>query len=120
MTARISNAFDFRALARACASAAADHKGRDIVGLDVRRLSSVTDYFILATGNTEPHVTAIREAVESAALELGLRPIHLEGRSGTGWQVLDFGGGGVPVFQPAARKFYGLDRLWADAKALKL
>ncbi len=113
-------AFDFRALARACAEAAADHKGRDIVGLDVRRVSTVTDYFILATGNTEPHVTAIREAVESAALAMGLRPVHMEGRAGTGWQVLDYGGVVVHVFQPAARNFYGLDRLWADARALKL
>lgn len=103
---------------RAAAQALADHKARDVVVLDLRRLSDATDFFVIATGTSDTHVRSSAERVTEALREHGLRPHHVEGLPQGRWALLDFVDFVVHVFHPSLRDFYQLERLWADAPAL--
>jgi ribosome-associated protein len=92
-------------------------KGMDIVLLDVEGLFVLSDVFVIATGTSRPHVQSLAEHVAEKMLEeLGLKPLRSEGKAEAEWVLLDFGDVIVHVFQAAAREFYGLERLWADAE----
>lgn len=106
---------DTVSLARAAADALADKKGSDIVLLDVGDLIHITDLFVIVTGTSRPHVKTLAEHVEEKLKELGRRPLRDEGLQEAEWVLLDYGDFLVHVFQPAARQYYGLERLWGDA-----
>lgn len=81
-------------------------------------MKAVTDFFVLATGKTDVQVRAIAGSVE-ARMELeGMRPLHRDGGPASGWQALDYGGVIVHLFLPDSRAFYGLERIWADARVV--
>lgn len=95
-----------------------EHKGNDVAVLDVKKLSSVTDYFILATGLSPPHIKALADETLRAMRAEGVR---CRGQSGTAeslWIALDFIDVVVHVFSPETRSFYALDELWSDAERL--
>lgn len=96
-----------------------DKKGIDLQVLKIGDLSIVADYFVLATGNSNTHVRALAEEVEDMMTKAGKEPLHIEGRS-TGWVVLDYGSAVVHIFQPEAREYYNLERLWADAEPVDI
>src|SRR5690606_1195506 len=103
------------ALARA-AELAFDRKARDLVVLDLREISSATDFFLIASGTSDLHVRAIADhIVEELRKEQGIRPDHVEGLRGGRWILIDYIDFVVHVFHPAARDFYQLERLWGDA-----
>lgn len=102
------------------AEAAADKKASDIAVLDVHSILVVTDFFVIATGNTDRQVKVIADEVEARLKAAGLRPIGREGEREATWVLLDFGEVIVHVFQPAERDFYRLEHLWADAPRLAL
>lgn len=103
-------------LAARAVDAAADRKARDIVVLDLRSVSSVAEFFVLCTGDSELHIRAIVNAVDEQVQEAcGEAPWHTEGADRRQWVVLDYVDTVVHVFNEEKRSFYGLERLWGDA-----
>jgi ribosome-associated protein len=92
-----------------------DRKALDVSLLDLRDLSGATDFFLIATGRSDTHVTAIADNLVDEMRRAGMRPVGVEGMRGGRWVLVDFVDFVVHVFHPAAREFYQLERLWADA-----
>ena len=90
-----------------------DLKALEPVVLDVRSLSSVMDWLIVASGTSSRHVKSLSDSVIMKAKEQGVRPIGVEGERVGEWVLVDFGDVVVHVMQPAARSFYDLERLWS-------
>jgi ribosome-associated protein len=111
---------DSRKLASLCRTLADNKKAEDIVILDVRELSSVTDYFVLASGNSEPHLRAIvDEIIEKLRDEFGLRPRAVDGTFQAAWVVLDYFDVIVHVMREDVRQRYDLETLWGDAPRVR-
>lgn len=94
-------------------------KADDVVILDVRKVSSATDYLVICSGNSVPHLKAVGEEILRQAREAGLRTKRQEGYPQSRWVVLDFGDVMVHVFHPDLREHYDLEHLWGDAKRVK-
>ena len=90
-----------------------DLKGHDIVKLDVRDLTSVTDYMVVASGTSSRHVKALADAVAEKSKAAGHRPSGIEGEAGNEWVLLDLGDALVHVMLPRVREFYNLEKLWS-------
>ena len=90
-----------------------DLKALEPVTLDVRELSSVTDYLLVACGTSSRHVKSLAENVLMKAKASGVRPLGVEGELTGDWVLVDFGDVVVHVMQPATRSFYDLERLWS-------
>ncbi|MGH7973493.1 MAG: ribosome silencing factor [Limisphaerales bacterium] len=111
---------DSRKLALLCRDLADNRKAEDIVILDVRDLSSVTDYFVIASGTSEPHLRAIVEEItDKLRDEHSLRARAVDGTLPTAWVVLDFFDVIVHVMRQDVRERYDLETLWGDAPRLK-
>ena len=111
---------DSRKLALLCRELADNKKAEDITILDVRKLSSVTDYFVLASGTSEPHLRAIvDEITDRLREEHGVRAHAVDGTLKTAWVVLDYFDVIVHVMHAETRRHYDLEGLWGDAKAIK-
>lgn len=111
---------DSRKLALLCRSLAENRKAEDIVILDVRELSSVTDYFVLASGTSEPHLRAIiDEITDNLRDEYSLRPRAVDGTFQAAWIVLDFFDVIVHVMRKDVRERYDLETLWGDAPRIR-
>jgi ribosome-associated protein len=112
---------DSKKLAELCRSFADNKKAENIVILDVRDLSSVTDYFVIASGTSEPHLRAIvDEITDRLRDEHDLRPLRKEGSMQGAWVVLDFFDVIVHVMRSDTRVRYDLEGLWGDAARVKL
>ena len=98
-----------------CARVAADNKGRDVVVLDMRGITPIYDYLVLATGSSRRQMHAIAEEVDAALREVGDRRRGIEGYEASRWIVQDYGDVVVHVFDAEAREYYSLEDLWADA-----
>ena len=92
-----------------------DMKAKDIVVLDVRGISSVTDYFVIASGTSARHVDALGEEVKLKLKEAGVRPTHVDGATSGSWVLLDYFTVMVHVFHHETREFYNLEGLWDEA-----
>ena len=90
-----------------------DLKAVDPKILDVRGISSVMDYLVVASGNSSRHVKSLANNVVIKAKEAGWPPIGVEGENAADWVLVDLGDVVVHVMQPAARSFYDLERLWS-------
>ena len=90
-----------------------DLKGVNIVQLDVRELTDVMDYLVLASGSSNRHVKALAENVTDEAKKSGMRPLGVEGQDSAEWVLVDFGDVVVHIMLPATRDFYDLERLWS-------
>ena len=111
---------DSKKLAQLCLDYADNRKAEDIVILDLRKLSTVTDYFVICSGTSEPHLRAISEEItDQLRDEHGLRPRAIDGTLQTAWLVLDYFDVIVHVMKPDAREKYDLEALWSDAPKLK-
>jgi ribosome-associated protein len=107
-------------LALLCRELADNKKAENIVVLDVRKVSSVTDYFVIASGTSQPHLRAIVEEISGTLRdEHDMRPSRSEGATGGNWVVLDYFDVIIHVMHAETRKHYDLEGLWGDAKALK-
>ena len=95
-------------------------KGMDIKLLRINKISSLADYFLICTGTSNTHVKTLCDYAEYTLEELGEPMLGREGHRGNSWVLLDFGSIVVHVFTEEARKFYDLERLWADAEVVDL
>jgi ribosome-associated protein len=108
-----------RDLARQIAVAALEKKAGDLLILDLRKLETITDFFVICTGDVDQHVRAIAIHVEDAVRRtLGQRVFHREGMDGLNWVLLDYVDVVVHIFKPSFRAFYRLDELWSDAEII--
>jgi len=102
------------ALAQQIAEIALNKKARNIAILNLQPLTSITDYFVICTGEVDQHVKAIVDEID-----LKLRPIerpwHIEGYQHLSWVLMDYVNVVVHVFNPEARAYFNLEKLWADA-----
>lgn len=111
---------DSRKLALLCRELADNKKAEDIVILDVRELSSVTDYFVIASGSSEPHLRAIVEEISHRLEEEHqIRPRAVDGTLQTAWVVLDYFDVIIHVMRQDVRERYDLETLWGDAPRVK-
>ena len=107
-------------LAIAVTKALDEKKGMDIKLLKIDKVSSLADYFLICTGTSNTHVKTLCDFAEYTLEQLGEKMLGREGHRGNSWELLDFGSVVVHVFTDEARKFYDLERLWADAEFVDL
>ncbi|KAB2657648.1 MAG: ribosome silencing factor [Verrucomicrobia bacterium] len=111
---------DSRKLAQRCRDLAENRKAENVVVLDVRKLSTVTDYFVVATGTSEPHLRAIQDEIVSRLRdEDGIHPNSTDGSPQTSWLVMDFFDVIVHVMRPETRAKYDLEGLWGEAPRVR-
>lgn len=110
-----NNASDLPGQVRRAAELALERRSKEVVALDLREISSATDFFVIGSGTSDIQVKAIAEHVMDELRKEGHRPEHVEGKSGGTWVLLDYIDFVVHVFHEAAREFYQLDLLWGDA-----
>ena len=96
-------------------------KGEDIVVLDLRKVTSIADYFVIATGNSNVHVKAIADEVrERLKRDDRVLPWHVEGEEGQKWILVDFVNVVVHIFDRETRKYYDIEKLYEDAESRKI
>lgn len=106
------------ALAQRAAQIALDNKAQDVVLLDLRGVSDMTDFFIIASGTSDTAVRSIGQHVLEEMKKEGTPATHVEGIEKGRWVLLDYVDFVVHVFHPTLRNFYQLERLWADAEQI--
>ena len=111
---------DSRKLAVLCRDLAENRKADNVVVLDVRKISSITDYFVIVSGTSEPHLRAISdEIIDKLHDEHGIKPRAVDGTLQTNWLVLDFFDVIVHVMRDEVRERYDLEGLWGDAPKVR-
>ncbi len=109
-----------RKLALLCRKLADDKKAENITILDVREVSSVTDYFVIASGTSEPHLRAVVDEITDRLREdFGLRPRAVDGTLRAAWVVLDYFDVIIHIMRQDVRERYDLETLWGDAPRLR-
>ncbi len=115
MEGALTTPLDASALAHKIVDVASEKKAADIVLLDLSGLTTITDYFVICSGQSERQVQAVAEAIVEASEEAGRAPIGVEGSSASRWVLVDLGDVIAHVFTPDERAYYRLERLWGDA-----
>ena len=90
-------------------------KGEKLVVLDLRGISSFTDYFVIMHGNSTRQNLALHESIEKELKKEKIMPLSIEGKGGAEWILMDYGSFIVHVFSEKAREYYSLEKLWGDA-----
>jgi ribosome-associated protein len=103
-------------IAQLAATAAEEKKAQDVTVLDIRGLSVFADYFVICHGNSQTQVQAIATAIKEKLLENNVELKGMEGYQDARWVLMDLGDVVVHVFHKDDREFYGLERLWGDAR----
>jgi len=98
-----------------CARVAEDNKARDVVVLDMRKVTPIFDFLILATGSSRRQIHTLAEEIDAAIQAEGEKRLSIEGYDASRWVVQDYGDIVVHVFDPETRRYYALEELWADA-----
>jgi ribosome-associated protein len=101
-----------------CARVAADNKARDVVVLDMRGITPLYDFLVLATGTSRRQIHTLAEEIDAALRAEGDRRLNIEGYQESRWVVQDYGDVVVHVFDPDTRTYYDVEELWADAPRL--
>jgi ribosome-associated protein len=108
------------ALAQRAAQVALDMRANDVVLLDLRGVTDMTDFFLVASGTSDTHARAVGEHIMAELKKEGFPANHVEGLEQGRWVLLDFVDFVVHIFHPTLRNFYQLERLWADAEQVPL
>ncbi len=109
------------ALARLCADGALDKKAGNVVILDMREISSFTDFFVIVSGTSDPQLKAIASSIRGKVRDAtGLRPIAEDGIPGSQWVIVDYGSVIVHIFHEEKRGVYALETLWNDARRIDI
>jgi ribosome-associated protein len=117
VTTRAAQRQILSSLERACISArvAADNKARDVVVLDMRAITPLYDFFVLANGSSRRQIHTITEEIDAALHREGDKRLAIEGYEASSWVVQDYGDVMVHVFEPDKREYYAIEDLYADA-----
>ena len=107
-------------LAQRAAELAWEKKGNDIVILDVKKLTDVTDYFVIISGESEPHVKALSDYLEEKLEQEENKVWHREGYSNLNWVLLDYVDVVIHIFKDQTRQYYQLEKLWGDARIIRI
>jgi len=107
-------------IAQTIAKIADDKKAKDIVVLDLKKLSAFTDYFVICSGASDRQVKTIAGAIEIELKKKDIRPLGMEGYQTGHWVLVDYGDVVAHVFYDEERHYYQLEKLWADAPQLKI
>lgn len=97
-----------------------EKKGENIIVMDLRRVTSITDYYVICSGTVEQHIKAIKDNLIDKLSEKGIHYWHIEGELANTWVLIDYVDVVVHIFHPLARDYYKLEKLWADAKQEKI
>ncbi len=97
------------------AEAADSKKAFDILILDLRRLTYITDYFVICSGSNITQVSAIADWIGQSLARAGVQPLHIEGQADSSWVLMDYGDVVVHIFEEQTRLYYALDKLWGEA-----
>lgn len=111
---------DSKAKAKAIALASLEKKSSDVLVLQVEHLTSISDYLVICSGESERQVRAIADHIESICSEEQVRPLSIEGRGTSLWVLIDFGDVITHIFRSDIREHYGLEKLWHDAPRIPL
>ena len=95
-----------------------DKKGEDIKVIDIQEISTLADYFIIATGDNINHVHSIADNVEEQLSKIKMNPKQIEGYQNANWVLMDYGNVVIHIFDRESRAFYNLDNIWKDGKIL--
>jgi ribosome-associated protein len=101
--------------AQKCAEAADDKKAFDILILDLRKLTYITDYFVICSGSNTTQVSAISDWIGQTLAKSGVHPSHIEGQAESQWVLMDYGDVVVHIFDEQTRIYYALEKLWSEA-----
>lgn len=112
------DAIEAATLARQIAATASDALASDIIVLDIQPISTIAEYFVIASADNVRHLRAMNEAITQQLRDEGVRPTRTEGVPESGWVVLDYGSVIVHLFTVEQREFYDLEELWSDANRL--
>ncbi len=102
------------------AQAADDKKASDILILDLRGLTYITDYFVICSGSNPAQIGAVADWIEQTLAKTGVHPSHIEGQAEASWVLMDYGDVVVHIFDEQARVYYNLEKLWGDAPRVPL
>lgn len=105
-------------MANIAVEALKDKKARDIRLLDISEITTLADYFIIATGTSTTHVQSLADEIEEKLDKSGYKLHHKEGFRSGRWILVDYGNIVIHVFHDEERKFYNLERIWVDAKSI--
>ena len=108
-----------RELALAAAAAARNKKALDIIILELGELTVIADYFVICSGESTTQVRTIAESIERELARTGNAPIGREGIRFSHWVLLDYGNVIIHIFEKETRAYYGLEKLWMDAKTIE-
>jgi len=97
-----------------------DRKGFNILGLDLRGQSTMTDYYLIAEGSVDRHVKALASSITDRLEKLGIKAAHVEGEAIGDWIVIDYVDFIIHLFTPATREKYKLEQLWNQSKIVDL
>jgi ribosome-associated protein len=98
-----------------CARETSQFKGMDLILLDVRGLTSFTDYFLICSGKSSRQVQGIADNLEASLANMGIKPLGIEGRPEGHWILMDYADVVIHIFYEPVRYFYDLESLWSDA-----
>ena len=120
MTKKKKPVEDSQQIASQIADLMLEKKAIDIQILDVRGLTTLTDFFVICTSESQPQSRAICNHIEDEMLETGIKPWHKEGIEKLDWVLVDFVNIVAQIFSRESREYYDFERLWGDAKVTKV
>ena len=95
-----------------------EHLANDIKVIDIRHLTTISEYFVIADAKNDNQMKALQEAVEESLGKAGINPERIEGNRSEHWILMDFGEFVVHIFSREDREFYNIERIWSDGKML--
>ena len=109
---------DAREIAKIASEALADKKASDIKVIDIKNISVIADYFVLADGDNQNQLQAMQSAVDEALYKAGIHAKQVEGNNNSTWILMDYGDIIVHIFSKEDRLFYDLERIWRDGTVI--
>lgn len=110
--------YDASTIAREVVDVAVDKKASDVTLIDIHRATTLADYFVIATGNSDRQIRAVSNAIQDHMDETGVQLFNVEGEPQDGWVLLDYGQIIVHLFGAEQRAYYDLERRWREAPTL--